>query len=1266
MKLHRIELENLNSLYGSHSLDFEEDLGDAPLFLILGPTGSGKSTVLDAVCLALFGQTPRLELRKGQNDTQSWHIMSHGTAHCAASLVFSKLDRQGARRTYRAAWSCRRARNDAEGAPQPAIRSLEAFDDPQAPLLLVSSHKLKDVDPVFAEALEGFTVEDFKRSVLLPQGQFAAFLKAGRDERASILERLTSTDVYKRVGERAAERERTARQEVDRLESRIGDLPLAAAEHLEAMVGTLTELEQSAANLDAEWRALDADVAWRVEATRAEHELALVLTGLDAVACSRQEHRSELAALARDVACRPAAAALAERDRLAQAHSSNLAARTHLDGELAAKTEEEKALDGELARALERSKGCAAARLEAAAELEEARKLHQAAAYAVEEHLRAEADFGRIQSRFAEVENDWQSLVAEATRLRALVATAERTESAARVPAELRERLPSLSERQRLLEVEGRALGQAQSEVGALQERVDQGTGSIAQLQAQLAQEEATSTASRTAEAVAQAALAQVVAEAPDPAACRAELRRRREAVTAQLEKAREALRLGKEAQQRRDQVERDGEVLSRLELELKASSHTAEALRASVEEREQAVKVLAVELEKEREREAFADARRRLEDGEACPLCGSLEHPSEHSLVQATADRSTVGSRLEQVERELRADRVALEKTVHEGAVSNGRCVQLTASLAALSLELAQLDEARALATRGLGEGGPAQDDLERWLEELRAELTALDGREEALDQALGVLDAAHRQATQQVARSARTRETLAAREATHSALLETLTRARTEADSRSERLAGAEVELLALLTELGSPGSPDFAGLPASTSLAANDVRSARSRAARAALDDAQRRLTLHAESLNALRECTLELGAIATRELTTRSTHAELAQSVAAAQASLSERAENKARTEAAKASALGGRNPVVVEVELEQAVAAATEQLEGVRGRVGVLRSAIALLTGELQGVSRQGEQLAADLATAEASLQEALSSAGLADEGELRAAVLTDEQRGISEALEKRLLQEELVAKSRRQAALDAVEALQGRRPPASDSALSLELATAAREATRTQLEGQLEQLGSLRERVRQLTQARDEHLELNEALVRAREGHRTWREIAELIGTGRGEAFKAFAQILNLRELVERANTRLRALAPRYALQVKRDDEGHAELGFTVRDEYQAGIERPLTTLSGGETFLVSLSLALALGDYREVEMPIETLLLDEGFDTLDAETLSTAMDALERLQAVGTRVGLISHVNVLRERVAARVLVEPLGGGRSRLVVEA
>ncbi|MEL6182375.1 MAG: SbcC/MukB-like Walker B domain-containing protein [Myxococcota bacterium] len=182
---------------------------------------------------------------------------------------------------------------------------------------------------------------------------------------------------------------------------------------------------------------------------------------------------------------------------------------------------------------------------------------------------------------------------------------------------------------------------------------------------------------------------------------------------------------------------------------------------------------------------------------------------------------------------------------------------------------------------------------------------------------------------------------------------------------------------------------------------------------------------------------------------------------------------------------------------------------------------------------------------------------------------------------------------------------------------------------------------------------------------LQQRLDRARQDHAIAYEIHKLIGVNDGDSFRQYAQILNLQELIDRANVRLRWLNPRYALVTGLDKDEQPRLGFAVRDSHYAQVERPLTTLSGGETFIVSLALALGLADFRTIDMPIETLLLDEGLGTLDSEVLNTVMGALERLHGGGTQIGIISHVEALKERVEARIVLEKQGGGRSWLRFE-
>jgi exonuclease SbcC len=165
-----------------------------------------------------------------------------------------------------------------------------------------------------------------------------------------------------------------------------------------------------------------------------------------------------------------------------------------------------------------------------------------------------------------------------------------------------------------------------------------------------------------------------------------------------------------------------------------------------------------------------------------------------------------------------------------------------------------------------------------------------------------------------------------------------------------------------------------------------------------------------------------------------------------------------------------------------------------------------------------------------------------------------------------------------------------------------------------------------------------------------------------WGRLKELIGSHDGAKFSRFAQSLTLRQLIGLANNHLAVLAERYRLMAADGDE----LDLRIVDLYQANVDRPMESLSGGESFLASLALALGLSELASRHHPIDSLFIDEGFGTLDSETLEIALSALENLRASGKTIGLISHVELLKERLTTQVRVLRGTGGTSRIEVAA
>ena len=161
-----------------------------------------------------------------------------------------------------------------------------------------------------------------------------------------------------------------------------------------------------------------------------------------------------------------------------------------------------------------------------------------------------------------------------------------------------------------------------------------------------------------------------------------------------------------------------------------------------------------------------------------------------------------------------------------------------------------------------------------------------------------------------------------------------------------------------------------------------------------------------------------------------------------------------------------------------------------------------------------------------------------------------------------------------------------------------------------------------------------------------------------WNDLNNLIGSADGNIFRTFAQGLTLNRLIEYSNKHLKKLSDRYLLQRLSPQS----LTLNIMDTYQANSLRPTGTLSGGESFLVSLAMALGLSDLAGNSIRLESLFLDEGFGALDDETLEMALNAIERLNHRGKMIGVISHIESLKERIPVHIEVSKIAGGTSRL----
>lgn len=296
MKLLRLELENLNSLTGRWEIDFTSPEYADGLFLIAGDTGAGKTTILDAISLALYGRTVREQVSAASNE-----VMSRG-----AGCAFARVEFSTPAGRYAASWEQRRAREKSGGSLQ-AVRMMVM--DCETGQYFPCARKSDAQEKI--ESLIGLTFERFQRTVMLAQGKFDQFLSAGDGERAEILQQATGTEIYERIGRAIFERRRAAETDVMTLKTRIGEIAPLPPEMLAEKTAERAAAAERSASLAAE---LDATLAALAKLEKRESERI-------AAAAELERREKQFAARAADEARARQAlgAAKIRRDKLAAA-----------------------------------------------------------------------------------------------------------------------------------------------------------------------------------------------------------------------------------------------------------------------------------------------------------------------------------------------------------------------------------------------------------------------------------------------------------------------------------------------------------------------------------------------------------------------------------------------------------------------------------------------------------------------------------------------------------------------------------------------------------------------------------------------------------------------------------------------------------------------------------------------------------------------------------------------------------------------------------
>ena len=1212
MKILAIRLKNLASLAGPFEIDFTaEPLASAGLFAITGPTGAGKSTLLDALCLALFGAVPRLgdtgqaKMPDADSDISIGDprtLLRRGTGGGYAEVDFVGVNG----RRYRARWEANRARDKASGKLQNSRQSLFDLDSDQ----LLASQKTEYKTQL--ELALGLNFEQFTRAVLLAQSEFSAFLKANDNERSELLEKLTDTALYTQLGRRAFDKAKEARDAHKQLQDQAtGVVPLAPEaraeldQQLDAAQHHLKTQQAQLKQLELQHTWLKELREWQERQRDATEQLQRAQQDWDNQAPQRQDlSRLDQLAPHRHQFARQAelSTLLAPLAAQIQLHSQR---QTDLHTRQAQAQQQQATAQSALATAL-KHQGDAVPLLRQAFEAQSTlAHLTKELAKRTEEQQQQDNACTEGQSLLNGLLEKQQHVAERLQRL-----ATELDSSAALAP--LSEAWSAYRDRLQQLMLIGNRLNKGQAELPQLEQRATDAAEQFTR------QREALDLLYQEAGAEPHAVAEQI------------------QLLASLLQDNRKQQRAFEDLTRLWDSQQQLDQHAATLTQKLTAAAQQREQLnqtglqtKAELTVAEQTLTVTKQLLERQRlaRSASVEELREQLQDDQPCPVCGSHEHPyhQPEALLQSLGrhDENEEASAQKVVD-SLKEKLTELRGEVGGLIAQQKEYLQQQEQLIAQQQALKPSLDAHPLATALFN-----QDAAKRgaWLDQQLGQLTQSITQDEQRQGALLNLQQNAGRLQQQLQ---------AAQEASQQARQLLLDQQRELATDR-ERL---EQELNAFTNLLPAHTLEGLRTEPAATFMQLDQQVSQRLEQLGHQRDELaeqqERQQAIEKEQTHQQhRQQQLDTLIQQVTELTVQQ------------------------QTAQEKLSALLGEHSSAEQWQhhLDQAVTQSRQSESDASKQLQELHNALIQLAADLKALQErqqalQAEQHALDTRINEwRALHPELDDAGLdrllgyddAQVNQLRQQ-LQHSEKAVEQA--KVLLQE-------REKRLAEHQALHNGNLGA--EALDSALATFNQQVVESE-----KQCAELRARQSEDQRRQDANQAFAEQIAKAYDEWQRWARLNALIGSATGDTFRKIAQAYNLDLLVHHANVQLRQLVRRYRLK-----RGGSMLGLLVMDTEMGDELRSVHSLSGGETFLVSLALALGLASMASSTLKIESLFIDEGFGSLDPESLQLAMDALDGLQAQGRKVAVISHVQEMHERIPVQIQVKRQGNGLSTLEVK-
>ncbi|MEO1435068.1 MAG: AAA family ATPase, partial [Bacteroidota bacterium] len=1140
MKILKIHIRNLNALKGSWTINLEDaPFSETGLFAITGDTGAGKTTILDAITLALYGQIHR------NKDVKE--VMSYQTGECSAGVEF-----QVNQNRYLAKWSLNRARQKVDGNFQNAKREIAKINGGNPEILAT---RITEVN-LHIEQITGLDFDRFCRSVLLSQGDFAAFLKAKVDQRSELLESITGTQIYTTISKKAFERHKEEATKYEALKKELEHLNLLAPEALEAQQQQLTNLEKEQQGLKnqlatsrnaSNWLRRIQDLLLQQQEleqevphlAKAKKELATDLEKLDQskklevyrdqlqqwsflnehlpkrkeqLGNQRKQldqQRQKLTGLAKEIKVAQQKVQTIQAEKPALESKWNQA--SDCLERMRNRKQQLETLQAELKERVDIYKtGVAALNKAKLEEKELSLQVESATKYLIQN-----AQFDDFKEQLPELKSATDQFLLLDDQLKKLTTNLDIGKE-------------EQFKRQQELDQQEILKSTLQSQVKQLQNQIEQlhgapfqgGTGIQAHWNDQILT-----------------------------------FKKAQLSLQQQIDLLQEWMTLS-------DRYSTQSNKEKRLEKQVEALKTALHTSKVQVETARKTANYKLKVLDQVRQASGVTAFRDQLEDGKPCPLCGSVDHELKDAFHPEELERA--GKEAQTASTELEVALKALQQQERQYKTTEQELTWTTEHLEQQRGKLKELDLRLEI-----------PKDLEaatQQVKQMNSNLQSAEAKKIKLDQHLN-----HWTTTNEELQSIEASLQLGRqRQQTQKEQLQQIERQQIE--SQTERVK-IETQIKVMTQALDIQFDP-------SVPIAFDDLAKAVNafELKKEQLQKDQSNLKYVQEKLRDLVKRLEEEKAIGT----TKRTHYK----------QLNHEQENDQNL---KTELIGDQTVAALKSDYQNSEQALVQSLEKLKIRSSELSSKQTVEEDVYQKAIEQLNSEQSAFVDLDQELKALLLQFQAADVQSLTEILLPLEAARAIETQVRELDRKSERLKGKQESIRKALDSEQAK----ALTTLKLEDLLAQQATLDQQLETALKDIGTLRAILKDQADRQQQSESLQQSLIRQRAVLKNWELLNQLIGQADGKRFRVFAQGLTLQRLVQMANHHLTNLDNgRYRIR-KRAGEG---LDLEMIDTYQANHIRSVHTLSGGETFMVSLALALGLSDLAGRNTRIESLFIDEGF----------------------------------------------------------